>query len=144
VPTWLKLTIVVMVTMVLAGIIIFVSQIRQIGRFPEEIRKSTAEGAAFGRGKESNACVAEALSRATTRCTAYDQTCMPKVQWFLTSCLNTASEPEGFCTGVPEHKPFSFRDHWAADECTRRGYEGDKRCELVMTTVQFHCTAKKR
>jgi hypothetical protein len=143
-PGSLKITLTITALLFLAGIATCVVQISKFRHFPEDIQAASAEGRAFGRGKDTNACVSEALARATARCSRFDQSCLPKVQLFLMNCLNTADETEAFCASIPPHRPLSFGDRWAVDDCARRGYKHDPRCIGVMTTVQIHCSARRR
>ena len=141
-PAWYKLTLVAIGLLVAAGVVIMFLQFRNFRHFPSDMKQTTAEGSSFGKDKDYNDCVDEALTRITTRCSRFDQACQVKMQMFLMSCLENATEPTGYCAAIPRHHAYSLTDRWAVDECARRGHARDQRCTLIMATLQIHCTQR--
>ena len=142
-PTWLKVTLIlVAVSIALLIATIFVG-FHAVQRISGSAKQSMADGDAFGRGKEVSACIDEAVARATTRCAKNDAFCLMQVQMFLMRCMETSNVPADFCSSIPERVPFALRNRWAADECARRGHAGDSRCKQMMETVQLHCSSKR-
>ena len=140
-PAWLRVTLLLVVLAVVAGAAVLIRTFQHVSG---DIGKDMDEGSAFGRGKDANVCVNEALARAASRCTTFDMACTTKMQTFLQGCLRSADQTQGLCSSVPKYRPFSLPDRWLAEECARRGYKGSQRCQIVMATLQIYCSQNKR
>ncbi|HEX2062599.1 MAG TPA: hypothetical protein VHK90_17800 [Thermoanaerobaculia bacterium] len=140
-PTWLKVILVILAigcVLVAVGVVVAARYIKQNApQWREQGEVVRAEGIAFGRGKEANACVDEAMAR-LQRCDDL-MMCEVRTKLFLSACLGAATRPEGFCSGVPKRDEILASAQWAVRECARRGQANSQRCTRVIAAVQEVC-----
>ena len=143
-PTWLKVTLMIIMAFVLllAGTLFFVYRWVEAhtGEYQGQGAALLADAAQFSQGKDANACVTEALSRAE-RC---DSTlCEARAKVFLGLCLSKTGTPPDFCAGVPKRTYFFESGEWPKAECARRGHPNDQRCARVILAVQEECWRRR-
>ena len=141
-PTWLKILLFIfLMGLVLAGVAVFLG-VRWIksheGDLREMGRKEQAEAVEWGRGKDADACIDEALRRSTA-CGQLEVMCQVKTSMFVDGCLNAATLPSDFCAKVPKQLNIVGSVKWQVEECARRGYPNDQRCTRLLTTIQKRC-----
>lgn len=137
---WLKVILIILVIgIALAALAVFLG-IRWFrsheGEFREQGRAVMAEGQDFGRGKDAEACVAEAFAR-LKRCDGF--ICQAKTKVFLQQCLSTSNVPPAFCDGVPKRSEILASATWALEECARRGLANDRPCTRLVGALQEAC-----
>ena len=96
-------------------------------------RQIQTDGVAYGRGRDANACIDEALRRGERGFADGI-----RANLFLNGCLKTATLPPDFCASVPSHEEVFRTGVWAARECQRRGHPGPP-CTNLMQQVQTRC-----
>lgn len=101
--------------------------------------KAKAEGEAFGRANDADACVTEGLRRLDTERGIVAQALN---NIFLQHCLEVAARPVGFCDGVPARGEVLDSATWAVAECEKRGHENDQECGRMMQVLQKVCAGK--
>ena len=141
-PTWLKVTIILIALFFALLVATIYMGYRAAMRLGEDAKTTGDEATAFAQGKESPACVDEAVARAV-KCNKGDAFCLMRAQMFMMECLDHAKMPPDFCASVPAHNGFQIRNRWAADECARRGHPDDARCNQMLQTLQLHCSSKR-
>jgi len=57
----------------------------------------------------------------------------------MSSCLRTATTPDGYCDNVPKQTDLMQSARWQYAECDRRGWGVNERCARVISTLQEHC-----
>jgi len=99
------------------------------------------EGDEYGKGKDGNACVDEAVRRlSTTKGILNEAT--NKV--FLESCLRTVTIPAGFCDGIPPRDEIMKSATWALSFCQTRSSTAElhQQCTRLVGAIQERCLAK--
>jgi hypothetical protein len=143
-PTWVKVVLIVVLVgfaVLVAGIVIAARWVKSQGPAIEQAGKAaTAEGKAFGQGKDGEACIAESFRRQKVATGFLGQA---KVNMFLQHCLDAATVAPEMCQGVP--KPTAIMDsiRWKSDECARRGRANDQACLQLISALQMHCEMKR-
>ena len=99
-----------------------------------------SQGSAFGRGKDGQACVDEAVRRYDPSLTMPRQTL---ASGFVVACLSSTKASEAVCDGVPtigrlDQGP--ARD-WAEQQCRAREREGQG-CALIFLQVANYCRVR--
>lgn len=144
-PTWVKVVLVVILVgflLLVAGVVIFARWMKSQGaRLQEQGKVAIAEAEAFGKGKDGEACVAEALNRLKT---AEGFIGEAKTKVFLQHCLQAATVPPAMCEGVPAPTELMKTAQWTLDECARRGFPNNQRCARLIGALQVHCAMAKR
>jgi hypothetical protein len=139
-PAWAKVLLVVIVVGILvSGVALFFGirwARREFGQLRKEGPSLVADAQDFGRGKDGEACVVEALAR-LSRCDGFP--CEVRTKVFLNSSLSTANVTEDFCKGVPKPTEIFATATWAQSECARRGLPGSQRCTRLITGIQERC-----
>lgn len=100
--------------------------------------KAKAEGEAFGRANDADACVTEGLRRIATA--GFVAQAVNNI--FVEHCLEVAQRRSDFCSDVPKKEDILSSATWAADQCAARNYEGDQPCARMMQAVQRACHGK--
>lgn len=139
-PTWLKVILIILgIGIALAALAVFLG-VRWFraheGELREQGRAVIAEGQAFGRGKDAEACVAESFAR-LKRCDGF--ICQAKTKVFLQHCVSAANIPPEFCAGVPKRSEILASATWALEECARRGLANDRPCTRLVGALQEVC-----
>jgi hypothetical protein len=136
-PSWVKVLLAIFGGFVLviivggAGVFWYVHHNR--ARLMASGRRLMAEGAAYGRGRDANACIEEALRRGER---GFADGIRANV--FLNGCLKTATVPPEVCAPVPPRNEIIRTSMWAAHECERRGHPGPP-CTNLMQQLQIRC-----
>ena len=142
-PNWLKIALIILVVMVglafSAGFFLVRWFKSYTGDMQAEIRKGSAEGTAFGRGRDPDACVDETFAR-LKRCGG--MMCEMNARFFLVKCTESSNVPADFCRPVPKVNEFIATSRWAARECARHGRSGDQQCMRVINALQVYCESR--
>jgi hypothetical protein len=101
-----------------------------------EARSAAAEGTRFAVGKDEQACVDEAVTRAKRD----GMTAPLKAQSFLTTCLRAARPVAGFCDGVPGPMDVLNSMAWNAQRTSEYGL-GAFQAPFVVQTIQRFCAS---
>ena len=140
-PTWLKVTVILIaIFAALLVATIFVGY-RGVRRMTDDAQTISADASKFAQGKETPACVDEAVARAVS-CVKGDAFCLMRAQMFLMNCADHAKTPPNYCASIPE-RTFQIRNRWSAEECARRGHPGDARCNQMLEALQIICSSKR-
>jgi len=110
------------------------------GGFFYDAMQTMSQGSAFGRGKDGQACVDEALRRYDPTASMARQTL---ASGFVVACLSSTGTSSDVCDGAPA---MGLRDQaavraWAEQQCNERGREGQG-CTLIFLQVANYCHAK--
>lgn len=144
-PTWVKVVLVVVIVgflLLVAGVVIFARWMKsQRTRLQEQGKAAIEEAETFGKGKDGEACVAEALNRLKTADGFIGEA---KTKIFLQHCLQTATVAPQTCEGVPAPTEILKTAQWTLDECARRGLANNQRCARLIGALQVHCAMAKR
>lgn len=97
--------------------------------------KAKAEGEAFGRANDADACINEGARRLDNA----GIVAQALNNIFLEHCLQVAKRPDDFCSTIPKKDEILATATWAASECAKRGYENDQPCARMMQAVQKIC-----
>src|SRR5580693_5814633 len=100
-----------------------------------EVRSAGAEGTRFAVGKDEQACVDEAVTRAK----AAGMTAGFKAQPFLTTCLRAARPVAGFCDGVPAPYDVLKVGAWNRQRSSDYGLSPFE-APFVLQPIQHFCT----
>ena len=139
-PTWLK--VILIIVAVFIALIVGGGYIgyRWILSHQGEIRKQAAQVRAdadeFARGKDANACIAEAFAR-VDRCDGI--MCEARTKLFLSDCLEKTGVTPDICAAVPRRGQIIDSARWAVAECARRGRGEDQRCTRLIVELQEQC-----
>lgn len=139
-PKWLK------VILILLGVVVLLCGLSSAGGYwwfsenKEKLKgvgeRARKEGAAFAWKSDAEGCVDEGLRRLHERSGIVDQAVH---KLFLKACLEKATRPAGFCTGVPPHGELLAFASWAAERCVAKGKPKDQDCARLMQGVQEAC-----
>jgi hypothetical protein len=142
-PKWAKVLLIIAAVFVLllAALVGFgVYLWRQHGpQLIENAQKAGAEAREFGKGKDNQACLEEAVSR-HKRAEGFGE--LIGLSLFLDGCLDVSEPTEGFCDGVPSQTSFIKSAQWQAEQCTKYGLSQEKQCGQIFVQVQKHCDAR--
>jgi hypothetical protein len=139
-PKWLKVVLILLGVVVLlcglssAGAYWWVSQNKD--RLKGVGEKAKKEGAAFAYEHDAPECVDEGLRRLTERSGIVDQA---EHKLFLNACLEKASRPEAFCSGVPRLGDLFASATWAMEQCVAKARPQDQDCARLMSAIQNAC-----
>jgi hypothetical protein len=100
-----------------------------------EARSAEAEGTRFAVGKDEQACVDEAVTRAK----GGGMTAALKAQPFLTTCLGAAQPVAGFCDGVPGPDDVLKSVSWNRQRISDYGLSAFE-APFVLGPIQRFCT----
>jgi hypothetical protein len=126
------------VVFVLIGFSIFVF----VGvRFLTRSDELSRQGLEYGKGKDNQACLDEALRRYVPNQHPIDQ--MSNVS-FVETCLIASKPTKDFCVGVPELSVLNQKPamDWAEARCKVHGLEGQG-CVRLFIGVISYCQASK-
>ena len=144
-PTWVKVVLIIVVVgfiVLVAGIVIAARWMKSQGAVLKEQGEAVmAEAEAFGKGKDGEACMAEALNRLKTADGFLGEA---KTKIFLQHCLSAATVAPETCAGVPSPTEILKSASWTLDECAKRGWANDQRCTRLIGALQVHCEMRKR
>ncbi len=101
-----------------------------------EGRQAVSDGAAFGMGRTSDACIEEALRRAST-CEAL--LCQAQVQMFAEGCFSAAPPTDAQCSGAPATRDIIKSTTWATERCQSMGQRGNQHCARILQSLQQRC-----
>lgn len=144
-PTWVKVVLVVVgvgFLLLVIGIVVAARWVKSRGAQLQEQGKAViAEAEAFGKGKDGEACMAEALNRLKS---AEGFIGEAKTKVFLQHCLQAATVAPEMCEGVPAPTEIMKSASWTLAECERRGWPNNQRCARLVGALQVHCAMPKR
>lgn len=142
-PTWVKVVLVVVIVGFIGVAVAVVMAARWVKSRGAELergaRATVEEAERFGRGKDADACVAEALTRVRA-CDGF--ICEAKTNAFLQTCLRVSNVPAAFCNGVPKPTEIMQTARWQLAECARRGARDDQRCARLIGALQTYCSQR--
>ena len=101
-----------------------------------DLQAKQTEGLAFGKTTDDNACWQEALKRQKT---AAGLAGSLQNNSFLLACLAAASNPPGFCDGVPLPSQMIDSAAWINDRCGKLDISITD-CTRLMRTLQTYCS----
>jgi len=141
-PTWLKVLLIIFLAgLLLAATAIFLG-IRWLKSHEAELsdlgRNAEAQARDWGKGKDANACVDEALRR-TMACGDLEVMCQVRASVFFDGCMQVASVPADFCANVPGQLEIMATVKWQMAQCAQRGHPNDRRCSRFFTNLQKRC-----
>jgi hypothetical protein len=140
-PTWVKITLVIVLVGFIGVAIAVIFAARWVKSQGTELQKQThavvVEAREFGRGKDGNACMAESLTRVRA---CGGLICETKVRMFLQNCLYAATVSPQVCAGIPKPTAIIDSAQWQVSECARRGAANDARCVRLIGELQVHCS----
>jgi hypothetical protein len=105
-----------------------------------EVVAALGDGTRFGTGKDSQACVTEAVLRVKRSDSRIGFTDQIKNELFLDECLKVATPVAGFCINVPSKADAATSAAWRAQMGSKYGLQGTLRQGLV-TEIQSFCEA---
>ena len=142
-PRWAKVLLIVgivfvLLIAVLVGLGVYLW--KQNGpQFIESARKAATEGREFGRERDNQACLMEAISR-HKRSEGFGD--LISTNLFLRGCLDASRPSPGFCDAVPGQTEFIKSAQWQREQCTKHGLTMEKQCGQLFTQVQQYCEAR--
>lgn len=143
-PTWVKVVLVVVLVSFAAlavGIVFAARWLKEQGRAVAKNTENTVtEAQQFGKGKDAEACMTEALSRLKP-CDGF--ICEAQTKLFLVNCLEAATVKPEECANVPATKELMQTVRWQRDECAKRGWPGDQRCTRLVQGLQVYCESAR-
>lgn len=113
-----------------------------LGRgFVSDAMQAMSQGSAFGRGKDGQACVDEAVRRYDPSLPIGRQTVE---SGFVVACLPRTKASDEVCRGVPALNVLDQAPAraWAEEQCRERGLEGQG-CTLIFLQVANFCHARR-
>ena len=104
-------------------------------QFMEAARQARAEGVQFGEETDDEGCLHEALARhkqagGLARSISHNL--------FLSGCLSTSEQTDGFCDGVPKGTQIVASVTWQTKRCAGAGFT-DPSCRQLFAQVQQYC-----
>lgn len=105
--------------------------------FLDSAKTSINEGLAFGKTTDLNGCVDESVRRLPA-----DNEISKAIglQVFLTACMTSAKDIDGFCDDVPDSwKEKIGHSTWPEEACAARDKSGVA-CEALMQAIVQHCS----
>jgi hypothetical protein len=139
-PKWLK----IMILVAIGGCVVFGAGSAlayrwfkgNLAGWSESAKVQGDAGAAFGKGKASDACVAEAVRQLRISNSFSDELAH---KFFLKACLGAATQPAGWCDDVPDKSELLGSVSWSLKKCTEVDMLNDQTCNRLMQTIQEHC-----
>lgn len=130
--------------LVICAIVFFVAVFLVVlvgARFFIRSKQSSDDGFTFGKGKDQQACVDEALRRHVP---TIDPTIQVADSGFIVSCLIVSTPTSDFCNDVPA---FSLVNQspvldWATERCKEHGFT-DRGCIGIFIQVSSFCQFPK-
>ena len=101
----------------------------------EDVKQHVEEGKTFGEETDQDGCLGEALRQSEGK--GSFGALPPSL--FLTGCLKTAHESEGFCDDAPEQTEIVATALWSQRRCGELDRAGDQACVQIMQSMQRHC-----
>ncbi len=98
--------------------------------------EALAEGERAGRDLDERACLDTAISRLKED--GSFGTGLGARLW-LSGCLNTSRQADGFCDKVPPPTEIMKTIEWSASACLRYGLGNNSGCTGLMQQTQKHC-----
>jgi hypothetical protein len=130
----------------IVGVVVFVLIVFSIFifvgvRFFTRTEELSNQGSEYGKGKDNQACLDEALRRYVPTQNPIDQLSNAA---FVGTCLSVSRPTEGFCVGVPEISVFNQKPpvDWAEGKCKEHGLEGQG-CVRLFIAVISYCQAER-
>lgn len=139
-PRWLKVLLIVAIVVVLlivgvvgAGVFWWMKNKDALMARAKEV---VAEGKAYGKDHDNQACVDEALARYKKE-PGFGSAMSNN--FFLRSCLESSQATPGFCESVPRSTEFMKGAEWQLAQCRQAGLSGDSYCRQLFQPVQQFC-----
>ena len=101
----------------------------------DEMEATGEEGRAFGESTDQQGCVDEGMRRVEGK----DSLAAIAPVGFVSACLQTAAESEGFCDDVPEATDIFDSALWPSQRCTGMDTGSDEGCQAMMQVVMGYC-----
>jgi hypothetical protein len=141
-PNWLRVLLLLIAVAFLGLVLVGVLGYRWMKTHAPELAakgKATQEEARkFAEGKQSPDCVEEGLRRVKKSGSFMESV---DARLFTSGCLNAATQPANFCTGVPTG--IIAGATWTNAECSKRGMSNDQGCVGIFQDVMHRCQAGK-
>jgi hypothetical protein len=109
----------------------------------ESFQKTVQESQSFGRERQDQACLDEAIRRAAAG--SRDMMGSLKNQVFLNDCLKVAVPTEAFCEGVPAETDVANRVQWSLARTQAAGIDAKNPFQrLLFDGVVRECEKRRR
>jgi hypothetical protein len=141
-PTWLK------VTLIVIGSIILVVMVMGVGGYTwwkyngetlmQDAQAADGEGRRFGAGKDSTACMEEGVRR--TKGIGFSGAVAARL--FLESCLKAAKLEAGFCDGVPGPTEILKSVSWQAQLNQKYGLHPPFESAVLPQSIVAFCESR--
>jgi hypothetical protein len=141
-PTWLK------VTLIVIGSIILIVMVMGVGGYTwwkyngeimmQDAQAADGEGRRFGAGKDSTACMEEGVRRA--KGIGFSGAVAARV--FLESCLKAAKLEAGFCDGVPSPTELLKSVSWQAQLNQKYGLHSPFESAVLPQSIIAFCESR--
>lgn len=139
-PTWVKVTLVVVLVIGVLGVAAVVAGLLVVRRYGpelvEENKQAVAEGREYGRRTDDVGCLNEAVAR-QARVGGFRD--MLKNNFFTRACLEAARPTPEFCAGVPRRFEFTKGLAWQAQQCKHYGLGPETQCAQFFQQIQQFC-----
>ena len=144
-PRWLKVLLIIAI-----GVVLLVVAVVGAGAFwwmrnkdalMARAKEVVAEGKAFGKDHDNQACVDEAVSRYKKE-PGFGSAMSNN--FFLRSCLESSQATPGFCDSVPKSTEFMKSAEWQLGQCRETGLAADSYCRQLFQPVQQFCELRGR
>ena len=139
-PTWAKVTLIIVVVIGVLGIAGVVAGLLVARRYGPELvqenKQAMEEGEEYGRRMDDVGCLNEGVAR-QARVTGFRD--MLKNNFFTRACLEVARPTPDFCEGVPGRLEFMKGVGWQAQQCKRYGLGPETQCSQFFQQIQQFC-----
>jgi hypothetical protein len=139
-PTWAKVTLVIVLLIGALGVVAVVAGLLVARRYGPELvqenKQAMTEGEEYGRRMDDVGCLNEGVAR-QARVTGFRD--MLKNNFFMRACLEVARPTPAFCEGVPRRLEFTKGIGWQAQQCKRYGLGPETQCSQFFQQVQQFC-----
>lgn len=104
-------------------------------QWTDEMEATGEEGRTFGEGTDQNGCVDEGLRRVEGK----SSIAAIAPVGFVSACLQTAAESEGFCDEVPKATDIFDSVFWPQGHCEEMDSGSIEGCQAIMQVVMGYC-----
>lgn len=139
-PVWLRVLLILLLIVAMfcatAAVIGYRWWTNNKDQLLQQAKHAEGDGEAFGRGKQTTACIDEGLLQVRD-CGGLP--CEIKVRLFLDGCMKTATDAHDYCASIPARTEFIKRAQWTLDECGKHNLATDQRCSRMLQGVGSIC-----
>lgn len=139
-PRWLKILLIVAIVVVVLVVGVVGTGVfwwmRNKDALMARAKEVVAEGRAYAKDHDNQACVNETLAR-YKREPGFGSAMSNN--FFLRSCLENSQATPGFCDSVPKATEFMKSAEWQIAQCRQAGLGEDSYCRQLFQPVQQFC-----